>query len=413
MIDRFTFTSKFVTTAKPRRNVAGEPEYAEYRDAISPLRLAVQSSGHRAFIVRYRRPADGKPAKLTLANGTTLAAARQAAATALARLEDGIDPSPRRAARMVAAIPTCDDSIERWIIDFIALHAQRKTRASTAKKTEQLLRRLALPAWRGRTVQDIRRRDVIELVEQIALDRPAMANRFLAVLSKLFNWLAARDVIAASPVTGVERPHKEKARERVLTDAEFVALWPAAEGDAPYGPALQLLLLTGTRRAEVSEMRRSEVLLDGKFWQLPAERTKNGRAHALPLAPLARRIVADMPMIDGSDFVFTATGHTGISGNWDKAKRRISARAGIDPKSWRPHDTRRTVASSMQRLGIRTEVIERALNHVSGSFKGVAGTYQRDPLADEVRIAFERWADHVEALVSDRPAKIVKLRTTR
>jgi Arm DNA-binding domain len=193
-----TFTAKFVAAAKPRRNAAGEPVYTEYRDAISPLRLAVQSSGHRSLIVRYRRPSDGKTAKLTLSNEATLAAARHAAAAALLQLERGIDPSPRRSSPASAA-PARDDSVERWVADFIELYARRKTRASTATKTQQLLRRLVLPAWRGRAVQDIRRRDVIDLVEHIALDRPALANKLLAVVSKLFNWLAGRDVIAASP----------------------------------------------------------------------------------------------------------------------------------------------------------------------------------------------------------------------
>jgi integrase len=408
-----TFTAKFMASAKPRCNVAGAPVYTEYKDAISPLRLAVQPSGHKRAIVRYRRP-DGRTAKLTLKGVplSSLAALRQAAATALAQLEEGIDPSPPRAATQPAA-PVQDDSIERWVADFLELHARRKTRASTALKTKQMLRRLVLPVWRGRSVQDIRRRNVIELVEHIARDRPYLANHTLRVLSKFFNWLAGRDVIPASPVVGVERPHDEQARDRILTDAELAALWRACEGDVPYGPALQLLVLTGTRLAEASEMRRSELIFDGKFWQLPPARTKNGRAHTLPLPPLARRIISAMPVIDDSDFVFTSNGRNPITGNWGKAKKRISVRAGIDPTSWRIHDVRRSTASGLQRLGVRVEVIERALNHVSGSYKGIAGTYQRDPLVDEVRTALERWADHVEQLVGGKPAKVVKLRTKR
>jgi integrase len=407
-----TFTAKFVAAAKPRRNAASEPIYTEYRDAISPLRLAVQPSGHRSLIVRYRRPADGKPAKLTLVNGITLAAARHAAAAALLQLEQGIDPSPRQSPPASVA-PAQDDRVERWVADFIELYARRKTRAATATKTEQLLRRLVLPAWRGRAVQDIRRRDVIDLVERIALDRPALANKLLAVVSKLFNWLASRDVIAASPAVGVERPGEEQPRDRVLTDAELVALWRAAEGDLPFGPALQLLILTGARRAEVSEMRWSELDVDGVEWKLPPARTKNGRPHTLPLAPQARRIIAAMPMIDDSDYVFTTNRRNPITGGWHKIKNRISRRAGIDPTSWTLHDTRRSVASGLQRLGVRVEVIERVLNHTSGIYRGIVSVYQRDPLADEVRSALQRWADHVEALVAGRSAKVVKLRTER
>ena len=94
-----------------------------------------------------------------------------------------------------------------------------------------MLRRLVLPKWRGRPVQEIKRRDVIALVEDIAVDRPIMANRCLGVISKLFAWLLARDVIAASPAHGVEMPGVENARERALDDGEVAALWRSCEGE--------------------------------------------------------------------------------------------------------------------------------------------------------------------------------------
>jgi integrase len=176
-----------------------------------------------------------------------------------------------------------------------------------------------------------------------------------------------------------------------------------------------LLILTGTRRSETSAMRWSEVEDNGRVWALPRERTKNGRAYALPLSTQAQRIVAAMPVIDDSDFVFTSNGRAGIStGGWAKAKNRLGGRAELKPSSWRLHDLRRTCASGMQRLGIRVEAIERALNHASGVYRGVAGIYQVDPLADEVRSALQRWADHVEQLLSGKPAtKVVKLRAPR
>jgi integrase len=221
-------------------------------------------------------------------------------------------------------------------------------------------------------------------------------------------------VIPASPVVGVERPHGEKPREHALTDAELVALWRACEDGAPYGPALRLLILTGARRNEVSAMRWSELSDDGQTWRLPGERVKNNKSHAVPLSAQARQIVAGMPVVDDSDFVFpTTNGCNAIRGGWARVKNRLSAKAGLDPTSWRLHDLRRTAASGMQRLGVRVEVIERALNHASGVYRGVAGIYQVDPLADEVRSALQRWADHVEALISGKPAKVVKLRASR
>jgi integrase len=298
------------------------------------------------------------------------------------------------------------------VAQFLELHAYRKTRASTAWATERVFNRLVLPAWRGRSIHDIRRRDVIELVDNVATDRPYLANRTLGTLSKFYNWLIARDVVETSPVTGVERPHKEKPRERTLTDPELRQLWRACEGDGPFGQALRLIVLAGARRNEASHIRFSEIDEERRLWILPSERSKNAREHAIPLSSQAWAIIQSMPRFAGCDYVFTADGSRPVTG-WDKAKMRLSAKAGIAEKSWRLHDLRRTAASGMQRLGVPVPVIEKALNHQSGVFRGIVGTYQTHDYADQVRIAFERWADHVEALVSGKPAKVVNLRAPR
>ena len=64
----------------------------------------------------------------------------------------------------------------------------------------------------------------------------------------------------------------------------------------------------------------------------------------------------------------------------------------------------------MQRLGIEVAVIERCLNHRSGTFRGIVGTYQTYDYLDEMRVALQRWGDHIEQLVTGKPAKVVKLR---
>ena len=111
------------------------------------------------------------------------------------------------------------DTVERLAADFIEKYAKRWTRLNTLRQTEHVLRDIVLPAWRGRTVHEIRRRDVVALVEHVAEGRPIQANRTLAVMSKFFKWMMARDVIVASPVAGVARPAKEIARDRSLSDA--------------------------------------------------------------------------------------------------------------------------------------------------------------------------------------------------
>jgi integrase len=171
---------------------------------------------------------------------------------------------------------------------------------------------------------------------------------------------------------------------------------------------VRLLILTGQRRGGVSGMQWSEVG-DDRIWRLPGSRTKNGKAHQVPLVPAAWDLIQAQPRFADSDFALTVDGKQPIIG-FGRAKRRLSAKAGLKADSWRLHDLRRSCASGLQRLGVRAEVIERCLNHVSGLYRGVSGIYQRDPLIEETTAALARWADHVEQLVTGEPAKILKLR---
>jgi integrase len=172
------------------------------------------------------------------------------------------------------------------------------------------------------------------------------------------------------------------------------------------------LILTGQRLREVSEMEWKEIDLNAKLWTLPGKRAKNGAEHTIPLSDLAAEILKALPRIDGSSFVFTINGRNPIRGT-HQAKRRIDKLA-PEIAPWVLHDIRRTVASGMARLGINLPVIEKLLNHVSGSFAGIVGVYQRHSFADEKRAALQTWARHVEAIVSgETAANVVELATAR
>jgi integrase len=396
-------TARAVEAAKPG------PARIELPDGTGGgLYLAVEPTGTKSWVLRTR--VAGKPKRITLgragSDGLTLFAARAASANARHRLEQGImlptAPPPSRT----------NDQIEIQVGAFLDKHARVKTRPATQLQTEAIFDRLVLPTWRGRSVHSIRRRDVIDLVERLAEERGGyMANRVLGVLSKFFNWLRARDVIETSPAAGVERPHQEVPRDRVLADNEVKRLWLACEGEGAFGPALRLLLLTGQRKNEVCQMRWDELNEAERFWIIPPARAKNGVAHKVPLSEPAWALIQAMPRFAGNDHVFAGRAGRGtIGGGWAKAKSRIGAKAGIDEASWRLHDLRRTAASGMQKLGVRVEVIERALNHTSGSFRGVTGVYQRHDYADEIAAALQRWADRVDELVAGKPAKVITLR---
>ena len=316
------------------------------RDA--PARtLVVQPGGARSWAFRFGTPAAASPPRKLSPATLSLAAARLEVAKARLELQQGIDPAPVLQRAPVLSVSQGDDtSIEVALAQFIELHVSRKVRASTARQYVGVINRIVLPAWRGRRLDSIRRRDVIALVEHIAIDRSVMANRVLAVLSKFFRWACARDLIEISPATGVERPHSEEARQRKLTDDELRRLWIACEGD-PFGPAVRLLILTAARENEVGALPWSEI--DGAEWKLPAERAKNNRAHTIPLSEQAQAILKSVPRFAGCDFVFTLNGRGPIS-SWGRAKQRLSAKAGIPAKDWRIHDLRRTAASGMQTL---------------------------------------------------------------
>jgi integrase len=174
----------------------------------------------------------------------------------------------------------------------------------------------------------------------------------------------------------------------------------------PFGAALKLLLLTGARLNEVSDMTRAELNDDG-VWSISGARTKNKRPHIVPLPPLARDILEHVPRIEGT-FVFTTNGRSPISG-WSKIKERLDELMG-DPPHWRLHDLRRTAATTMAEIGVMPHIVEAALNHISGAKASVAGVYNRAAYAPEKKAALERWAAHIEGITSGRPNTVVPLR---
>jgi integrase len=253
---------------------------------------------------------------------------------------------------------------------------------------------------------------VIDLVEGVAEDRPVLANRVHAALSKFFNWLASRDVIVASPCAGVTRPSKEEPRDRILSDDELKAVWLAAgELGYPAEPFVRMMILTGQRRGEVAGMGRGEI--DGDVWTLPPERTKNNSRHAVPLSRQAMAIIESMPEIVGVvDHMFSGMRGRMVA-DFSRIKDHLDARARFkDP--WTFHDLRRSAASGMAKIGVKLPVIERVLNHKGESFAGIVGVYQRHDFAAEKRQALQRWADHIDEVVSGKPAgKVVRTRFGR
>jgi integrase len=445
--------AKALTAAGIARYKPGK-ERREIRDgAATGLYLILQESGQRSFALRFRKP-NGKPAKLTLGpvdvsgveqDGTpvlgaplTLAGARALASEIHRQRAQGRDVIADHAASKHRRRTEHDENAANGFgalaRQFIAEHAKPRTRRwracarllglryPTDGDEPEVIKGGLCERWGTRPVRTIDGHDIWAVVDETRLrgapglprrsDGPTdgMARAMLAALSTVFTWLARRRIVATNPCIGIQRPDAAPARDRVLTVNEIVAFWQACgEIGEPIGQLLKLLLLTGCRLNEVAAMTRAELSDDGATWTIPSSRTKNKRAHVVPLPPLARAIIAGVkPIASAASYVFTTNGRSAISG-WSAIKKVLDAAMGAT-SPWRLHDLRRTAATGMADIGIPPHIVEAALNHVSGAKAGVAGTYNRAAYANEKRAALERWALHIERLVSSgEPDKVVNL----
>jgi integrase len=414
------------------------PGRREVPDAGCPgLYVVIGETGHKSFALRSRSPS-GKTFKLTLGGFTTLevnnpaiggpltlAAARQLATALLHDRARGVDIAGRRRAEKLALVSGNGATFGHAVEDFITQYAMRETRGpeETARllglriidRNFEVISKGLVDRWRDRAITEVTSDDIFALIEECR-ERgvPGMEvrnegpsdNRALAMfarLSKLFGWLLSKRRIKANPCIGIARTKPPKARDRTLKDEEIVAFWSATEHVPPaFCAALKLLLLTGQRLTEVTDMRRSELSDDLTTWTVPGERTKNHREHVVPLSPMAREILAAIPV--AGEYVLTTTnGRKPIIIN-TKIRDRLTAATG---GHWRLHDLRRTVVTGMAELGVRPDVIELVVNHVSGHRGGIAGVYNRSEMLPERRAALERWAAHVEGLVYSKAAKVV------
>jgi len=340
--------------------------------------LRVSYGGGKSWVYFYRVAGRLRRRSLGTYPAVTLAEARQLWRDAKHQVSLGRDPGWHRASDL-----NFESVAREWL-------KRDQADKRSLKEVTRIIERELIPEWGQRSIQDIRRHDILVLSDRIA-DRGAttMARRVIAYVHRLFRWAKSRDLIEANPATDLPKPGREIARDRVLTDAELATVWNAAsEVVWPYGPAVQLLILTGARRAEIAEMKWSEI--NGNAIKLSGSRTKNAEAHDIPLSEQALEVLLKIPRVVGSEFVF---GKPLKGGAWSNAKIKLSATT-IQP--WRIHDLRRTVSTGMNELGTEPHIVEAVLGH---TVKGVAGVYNRAKYAAAKRAALEAWGAHVSTLV--------------
>jgi integrase len=366
-----------------------------YWDAVCPgFGVKVTPKGRKVFIVMYRSGGSGsRVRKFTIGpfGRVTLHQARIAAQKVFAAKLEGRDPAAekREAKRRVVA-----DRVEDLLETFIAQHLSQNRSGS---EVSRLLRREVGQPWNGRSIHEITKRNVVELISGIEQrGAPAAANKALKTLKTFLHWCVGRAVLDRSPAEGVPLPARDIARDRVLEDKELARIIIAAKqiGD-PYGGIVKLLALTGQRREEVARMSWEELDLAGQAWTLPRARTKNAKAHVVHLS---KQSMAVLRGVTGrGPFVFSRA-DTKPFQDFSRAKRLLDRLSGVS--DWRLHDLRRTCVSGMARLGIAPHVADKVLNHQSGTITGVAAVYQRHEFLAERKDALERWGLHVEQIVA-------------
>lgn len=254
-------------------------------------------------------------------------------------------------------------------------------------------------AW-GRPAAALDRAAVRRAMDALRTKHPAMAARTVAYGRAAYAWAMKREVVTSDPFEAQDVP-AVAARDRTLADEELGAVWKAAMAvGQPFGLLVRLLVLTGQRREEVTGMRWTELSDDLATWTLPRHRTKNNVDQIVPLSASAREIISKFGGPQGNDgLVFPGKRGTTVFSGWSKSKveldEKIAEVLGSPIQPWRIHDLRRTLATGLQRLGVRLEVTEAVLNHVSGSRGGIVGVYQRHTWVDEKRAALDEWEAHV------------------
>lgn len=401
---RVNLTDRFCANAKAH---AAQTDY--FDESVSGLALRVSQGGVKSW--SYVFTWGGKRARMSLGTypATSLATARTKVASARADLETGKDP---RAARRTP--DTLKAICEEWF-------KQEGKGLRTGEYRKGALERLVFPKLGERPLQEIRRSDIVRLLDRIADDSgPVMADHVLAYLRRVFNWHQARSDDFRSPIVrGMARTKpKERSRKRILADDDIRDVWAAlATADVPecYPPFVKSLLLTATRRNESADMNSIEIA--NELWTIPGDRYKTKLDHVIPLAALARALIGDKPkgFKGNSWFIFSSTDGAKPFSGFSKAKKSLDAEIarrrkaeGREPiQRWTLHDLRRTARSLMSRAKVPTDHAERCLGHVIG---GVRETYDRYEYLDEKRDAFEKLAAIVDLILNPPQGNVVPMR---
>jgi integrase len=417
---------KFTQAAIARLKPSDDGKATTYWDLNLPgFGCRVSPRGRLTWIAQYRVRYAGKDSKdleVVETLGTTdkvlLSEAQQQARASFTKARMGVHPVQiRRRAVAAQHRKQQQDSFtfrllaNRYMREYVLLN----NKPSSAKEARRLLDRACLcqisPSgiFGDLSVSAITPQDIDALLaaqqpqkryQQSATRGLIEANSILGAVRRAFRWAKQMHLVEVNPSADRPMPlRKVPTRDRVLDDDEIIKFWQGCESVGwPFGQLFRLLLLTGQRLNECAGMTWAEIDLDNCSWNLPAERTKNGRQHEVALSDMAMEIITGLPRFVDDNFVFPSTDPTKPVSGFVHAKQRVLDHM-ASPTPWRLHDLRRTATTGMARLGVPPHVADRVLNHQSGTISGVAAVYNRFQYLDERHDALQKWGEFVGRLV--------------
>jgi integrase len=378
----------------------GRKDVLIFDDALRGFAVRVTEAGTKTFLFQFTLAGTRRRLPIGEFGPVTTAAARKQAELYRGQVAQGRDPWAERqsaiaAVSAAAGATTVGDIITAWRDKVLAHRRPAYTRDAVNRLGNYY------GDWLTRPAASVTRAEVITRIDKLEAERGLVsARRGLSYARTCFGWAVKRGMLAASPFADIPLPGREIPRERCLDDHELGAVWRATDQLAVVPSAfVKLLILSAQRRTETGGMRWDELSPDLSVWTLPAARTKNGRSHVVHLAEPARAVLRALPRQSGNPCVFPGPGRGPITTyGWIKAEldATITADLGAPIPRWVLHDLRRTVVTSLARLGIAPHVADKVLNHTGGSsLSSIALVYQRHEFLAERASALEAWGTHV------------------
>lgn len=403
-----------------------KPEESDYtRSEGNGFTIRVMPSGSKTWLYLYA--VEGKRRKMNLGQypDVTLETARARFEEAKKQVKNGIDPLDVEEQKKLERIkaPTIADLIDEYLTKHAKVNKRRW------QEDERLLNKEVLPLWGKRKAADITKRDVTLLLEGIVeRGAPAMSNQTLKLVRKMFNFAVERDILQFSPCVSVKALAPNNKRDRTLSEQEIKTLWNSldtASVSDEIRRSLKLILLTGARPGEVAGLHEREI--DGHWWTLPADRSKNSEMQRTYLTDTALSLIGEY---QGKGYVFRCpheskeqpiAAHAQAVAvrrnlNWPvlhkgkpvfdgKGKPHTENRLGVD--QFTPHDLRRTAATMLAQMGFSDEVIDAVLGHKKA---GIIKVYNRHKYDNEKQQALEALERKILSIIEGTESKVIPLR---